>query len=414
MVVTGMREAMESVGERIAESAAHLDAAMHRLLVDVRCFDDGGGWHAQGAQSCAHWLSWRVGWDLGTARERVRVAHRLAESPLLDDALRRGAVSYSKVRAITRVATAQNVELLLQCALHATAAQLERICRQYRAVQRQAEVGPEDERTRRVVTRRALDDGMVRIEAVLRPEEAALVWATIEQAAKDTTSDRFDRADGLCAVAQAYARGTSADRAPVELVVTVERATLTGDDEQPATLPDGTGISAETCRRLACDCGVVDVRTDEHGTPLTVGRKTRTIPAALKRALLHRDGCCRFPGCSNQVFLEGHHAVHWIHGGPTSLTNIVSLCSRHHGWVHEHGWRVELDAHQQPHFFDPHGRHVAAVPPRPAPRALGWSHIRQANAPLLIQPDTAAPGWDGAPVQYSAVIDALVSVDASP
>lgn len=95
-----MREEMESLGDRIAESAAHLDAAMHRLLADVRAFDLGGSWSLQGALSCAHWLSWRVGWDLGTARERVRVAHRLAELPDVDDALRRGALSYSKVRAI--------------------------------------------------------------------------------------------------------------------------------------------------------------------------------------------------------------------------------------------------------------------------------------------------------------------------
>jgi hypothetical protein len=69
---------LEQLGERIAEQAAHLDAAMHRLLTDLREFDERGGWHAQGAQSCAHWLNWRVGWDLVTARERVRVACKLA------------------------------------------------------------------------------------------------------------------------------------------------------------------------------------------------------------------------------------------------------------------------------------------------------------------------------------------------
>jgi hypothetical protein len=70
---------LEQLGERIAEQAAHLDAAMHRLLADLREFDERGGWHVQGALSCAHWLSWQVGWDLVTARERVRVAHKLAE-----------------------------------------------------------------------------------------------------------------------------------------------------------------------------------------------------------------------------------------------------------------------------------------------------------------------------------------------
>ncbi|HSK02908.1 MAG TPA: DUF222 domain-containing protein, partial [Kofleriaceae bacterium] len=95
-----MFEDLESLGERIAEQAAHLDAALHRLLTDLRTFDRGGGWHTQGARSCAHWLSWRVGWGLGTAREHLRVADRLADLPLLDDALRRGEVSYAKLRAI--------------------------------------------------------------------------------------------------------------------------------------------------------------------------------------------------------------------------------------------------------------------------------------------------------------------------
>jgi hypothetical protein len=99
---------LEQLGERIAEQAAHLDAAMHRLLADLREFDARGGWHVQGAMSCAHWLAWRVGWDLVTARERVRVARRLGEFSVIDDALRRGEVSYSKVRTMMRVATPAN------------------------------------------------------------------------------------------------------------------------------------------------------------------------------------------------------------------------------------------------------------------------------------------------------------------
>jgi hypothetical protein len=167
-----MREAMELLGERIAESAAHLDAAMHPLLTDLRAFDAQGGWGYQGAKSCAHWLSWRVGWDHGTARERVRVARRLGELPVLDAALARGEVSYSKLRAMTRVATAANEALLLTYAQHAPAAQLETICRKYQLVQRLTERGDED-RARRKVMRHSLEDGMVKIEAVLRPEDRA-------------------------------------------------------------------------------------------------------------------------------------------------------------------------------------------------------------------------------------------------
>jgi hypothetical protein len=162
------------LGERIAEHAAHLDAAMHRLLSDLRELDQGGGWHVQGARSCAHWLSWRVGWDLGTARERVRVAGKLADLPGIDQALQRGELSFSKVRAMTRVATAENEATLLEMARVSSAHQLERICRKYAIVQRHdADVGPQDDVLRRYVTRRDTADGMVRIDAVLHPDEAA-------------------------------------------------------------------------------------------------------------------------------------------------------------------------------------------------------------------------------------------------
>jgi len=122
-----MKGDLEQLGERIAEQAAHLDAAMHRLLADLHEYDQRGGWHVQGALSCAHWLSWRVGWELVTARERVRVANKLAAFPAIDDALRRGEVSYSKVRAMVRVATPANEALLLDHARSMTAAQLDSI-----------------------------------------------------------------------------------------------------------------------------------------------------------------------------------------------------------------------------------------------------------------------------------------------
>src|SRR5690606_2656993 len=121
----------DRLADEIAEVSSHIDAATHRLLTLIRRFDTGGGWAVHGALSCAHWLNWRIGLDLGAARERVRVARALGELPVLDDALRRGLVSYSKVRAMTRVATRDNEATLLEMAQHATASQLEKICRGY-------------------------------------------------------------------------------------------------------------------------------------------------------------------------------------------------------------------------------------------------------------------------------------------
>ena len=116
---------VDLLADEIAELSAHLDAATHRLLTLIRRFDACSGWYRQGALSCAAWLSWRIGLDLCAAREKVRVARALGSLPLIDEALRRGQVSYSKVRALTRVATAENEALLLEMARSATAAQLD-------------------------------------------------------------------------------------------------------------------------------------------------------------------------------------------------------------------------------------------------------------------------------------------------
>src|SRR5215813_1395129 len=179
-----MENELEQLGERIAEQAAHLDAATHRLLADLRAFDTRGGWHVQGAASCAHWLAWRVGWDLVTARDHVRVARKLAGFAVIDDALRRGEVYYSKVRAMLRVATAENEVLLLEHAKLMTASQLEKLCRKYALVLRHGQDRhPEIDEQRRYVRRRDTEDGMVKIEAVLHPEEAEMVWAMLDHAA---------------------------------------------------------------------------------------------------------------------------------------------------------------------------------------------------------------------------------------
>ena len=134
------------------------------------------------------------------------------------------------------------------------------------------------------------------------------------------------------AIAQAHVRGDKPDRSPIEVIVTVEARALArpGDPADPSTVAcfrDGTCVSPETARRLRCDAGVIEITEADHGNPLSVGRKTRTIPGSMKRALLQRDRTCRFPGCTNRVFLEGHHIEHWADGGQTKLSNMISICS---------------------------------------------------------------------------------------
>ena len=352
-----------------------------RLLTDVRRFDDERGWARHGALSCAHWLSWRCGIELGAGREKVRVAHALAALPVLDEAFRCGQVSYSKVRAITRVATAESEVKLVDMARHATAAQLEKICRRYAQCRPRPEGTPEPERW---VRTHETSQGMVRIDMQLRPEEAARLLQAIDASAGSAGT----RPDGIAAMAEGILRGDRPDRPPVELLVHIDAATLTGHHAD-------AGIPAETARRLLCDAGVVPILEDAAGTPLDVGRKTRTFSPALRRALIARDGGCRFPGCTNRRFVDGHHIRHWADGGETSLENAISLCTRHHFLIHEGGFTMTRDD-RGAKFFPPAGAVIApaGLPPGRAP-AL----------PVVAAP---APGWDGDPVDFGAAIECLV------
>src|SRR5215831_16489011 len=242
-----MDNELEQLGERIAEQAAHLDAATHRLLADLRAFDVRGGWHVQGAATCAHWLAWRVGWDLVTARDHVRVARKLAEFARIDDALRRGEMSYSKVRALLRVATPENEALLLDHARLMTASQLEKLCRKYALVQRHGQDShPDVDEQRRYVRRRDLEDGMVKIEAVLHPEEAELVWTMLDHAASRlareaaTATGRTARQDSAESAGAADPESPQADSASAESPVAAEPCCAT------ASAFPGTSDSAES------------------------------------------------------------------------------------------------------------------------------------------------------------------------
>jgi Domain of unknown function (DUF222) len=393
--------AIDALADDIAEAAALIDAATHRLLALIREFDRARGWDQQGALSCAHWLSWRIGMTLGPAREKVRVAHRLAELRLIDEALRRGELSYSKVRAMTRVATEANEAALLEQARLTTAAQLERICRFYRQVQSPPRNVDDD---RRWVASRATEDGMVSIQIRVAPDEAARVMRAIEVCA-----GKGPLVDGAVALAESALSGAAGDgsvRPPVEVVLHVDAESLEGRTET------GDGIPAETCRRILCDAGIVPFAEDASGKTIDVGRKSRTITTPLRRALAARDGGCCFPGCTNRRFVDAHHVRHWIDGGETSLANTLLLCRRHHCRVHEDGFTATLRDGEIV-FFDPAGREIAPVGPRSALTDEAYECWRAEFLRTGISAETNAPGWDGEPVDYDSCIAALTSHEAA-
>ncbi len=180
-------------------------------------------------------------------------------------------------------------------------------------------------------------------------------------------------------------------------------------EHHAAQLEDGTRVPAETLRRLCCDSGLVPVATDEEGRTLDVGRKTRRIPPAIRRALITRDKGCRFPGCQHTRWTDAHHILHWLDGGETKLSNLVLLCPHHHRLIHEEGYQMER-AGADVLFRRPDGR-ILTLAPR-APLLPGWAlaELRAANenAGAHIDEHTAESGWRGERIDYDHIVGVLM------
>ena len=173
---------LDQLGDEIAELSTHLDAATAHLLDLIREFDSRAGWNT-GFRSCAAWLSWRVGLDIGAARERVRVAHALEQLPRLAQALARGELSYAKVRALTRVATPETEERLLRVGRAGTADHVERIVRGWRRMDRKAEAREDARRHAcRALHVYQTEDGVVTIRGRLTPEVGAVLVQALNAA----------------------------------------------------------------------------------------------------------------------------------------------------------------------------------------------------------------------------------------
>ena len=248
---------------------------------------------------------------------------------------------------------------------------------------------------------------MLVVRGRLSPEVGAVVQRALEAAAdrlyhesEDTTevsaSQRRADAFGLLAesaLAGDLDRGSAGDR--YQVVVHVDEDGLqddAGTGHSALEDADGRHVPAETARRMACDASRVVMRHGPDGTVLDVGRKTRTIPPAIRRALTARDHRCRFPGCSCR-HCDAHHVRHWADGGTTKLENLLMLCRRHHRAVHEEGFTVALGNDGEARFFWPDGRPLPEAPlaPRWAGAALAPTNAHLAAAGITIDGDTATP-----------------------
>lgn len=301
---------LERLEAEIVELASQLAAASARLIQLVGEFDEAEGWREWGMRSTAHWLSWHTGIELGTGREQVRVARALRELPVTATAFAAGRLSYSKVRALTRFATAETDAELVMTAEHATGAQIERLAASVRRARRAVDV--RERRKAAYVTWHQEDDGSIVGSFRLAPEQAAVFCHGLDAAqgklldltSEDKPGDVIaapprSAADAMVAMAEAYladvsaeTSGESADR--FQLVLHSSGEELAAADEAD---DDGTGSHLEgglgrswrvgpvTARRLACDCPAAAAIDGPDGTALHLGRRTRRIRGRLRRAV---------------------------------------------------------------------------------------------------------------------------------
>lgn len=461
---------------RIRRMAAEMAATTCEWLHLLEQFDRAEGWAGHGLLSCAHWLSWTCSISPGTARSYLKVAHALPALPLIDAAFAAGKLSYSKVRAMVRVADRVDEHVLLEQAMVQTVSQLERTVRQFRRLDGD---GLAQQRRRRA-TWHWDDDGMLVVSARLPADEGALLVAALEQMRNDhdgrselpgcpdglagtganppvigadVDAMAFSGADSLVALAEkALAAGdvdSSGDDRHLlvlhaDLALLSEPEVSARPDSAPgrhawrrtAALPgsvvaqrchleNGPGVDRETARRIACDAALVAILHHVgEGEPLRLGRKTRAISPAQRRALRVRDGGCQFPGCPRRRFLDAHHVQHWSQLGPTDLDNLVLVCRFHHMLVHEGGYRVAAHRDGGWVFQDPHGEVIPRAPGlvpidrsgRPAgdlpacpadASSVGPPSTTPADPYAAGHPDDLLPGWAGEPFHLWATVAAL-------
>lgn len=434
---------LERLEREIGELAAHIHAATCRWLELVAELNRREGWAQWGCRSCADWLSLRCGVAPGAAREQVRVARHLVELAQVRAAFASGALSYSKVRAITRVATPANEAELVELALHATAAQLERIVRGYRGAA-SADLGSANAANReRYLSWSWDDDGALVLRGRLPAEEGALLLRALEAArgglAPEPEAERGSEpergpepergvsaetpapiqpagrsnADALVAIADTSLASPEAGRTGgdrYQVVVHTDAAALADDPEGHSEIEDGPALPSQTARRAACDAALLTI-TERDGRPLTVGRKTRTVPPALRRALRSRDHCCRFPGCTQRRFVDAHHIHHWADGGHTKLSNLVLLCRRHHRLLHEGGYGVERLSSGSVRFRRPDGRAIPTTELRPHTDAgrIPHSRVTRQGASLVRESPAARSG--GARFALDVAVEGLLARD---
>jgi hypothetical protein len=422
------QERARDLETEIATLAAHIHAASYRLIELLAEFETVHGW--EGWPSPAHWLQWRCGFSLNAAREKFRVAHALPALPGIRAAFQQGALSFAQVRAMTRVATPENEATVLMWARHSTASQLERFARLYRRHGENAEAMAQHRE--RCFSHWEGDHGMVIFRIRLPAEQAAVVLKAVA-AAKDSLDGRdreelmrarrdgdaahpdedvsaetrrARRADAFVRVMESYLEADARPRATAEKYQVHVHLDLRRHADGPVADPDAPALAEETIRRLGCEANLVAV-LHEGDEILSVGRRTRAVPPAIRRALRLRDRGCRFPGCTYTRHVDAHHIRHWVDGGETKLSNLVELCGRHHRLLHEGGYGLRVTDDGALIFTQPDGERIPDVPRPLELTGHPVDFLCEAHGRADVSAETWRCHWDGTAPDYGAMVEIL-------
>jgi hypothetical protein len=373
-------------GAWLIEHRADMDRAEAVWLQRLAQFDRDGLWALDGQLSCATWLVWRTNMGRSTAFEKLRVAHELQRRPIVAEAFAQGRLSYSAVRALTRLdrPDPEVDQALVQLAQSGQASilDLERAVRAYGLYADQERPPPDDTDQARDVKILRGDNGTGQIIitlADLELEEFAAAFQAFldlgdrprpvhESSAGDTPSeapiDEASRSEkkanafmDLIRTALAHADGGHAagdDRYLVHLV--------TRDGGRGMSQLDGTPLHPADAAMITCDTSTVAHTVGDTGEPLNLGRKTREWTTSQRRAISVRDGGqCRFAGCY-YTLCDVHHMCPWEAGGPTNIDNGLYSCRRHHRMLH-HGYRVQGNPNSELRFYRPNGSYLGSTHP---------------------------------------------------
>lgn len=363
-------EGLEADLTELERAAGALEAELARRVAEI---DRRGSFRRDGYLSISSWLAHRFRMAFSAATQLIRLARAFEHMPWTSEALAGGEISRSAAAVLVAAGEADPDEFsrveegLVEAARTLAIRDLKRAVAHWRQAvdHRRAEDNAEHVfQLRRLHVSPTLE-GTVRVDGDLDPETGQLLITALRsvldaeerQPGTDRRTFAQRRADALGEICRRWLDSTDRPHVSGErphVTITVDLEALEGRSGFRCELGDAGTITPETARRWACDASIARVITRGRSEPLEAGRRTPVVPASLRRAVVVRDGGCRFPGCDRpQGWCDAHHVQHWADGGPTSLSNLVLLCRPHHRLIHK-GFGVGM-VQGRPVFLRPDG-----------------------------------------------------------